>query len=544
MRRWVGHTLPTLLIVAASLLFASRTFAQQAAHRPPRVVSALDQALVEGTQLEEQRRWGEALSHYEDALREHPGDPRLEQRRTRSRLHYSLARRYNDSSFRRSLTSLSEREALAVYSEVLLKIESHFVEPPSWQRIIDRGTSGIEVALREPVFREANLGAVSPEEIERFIGRLHAQLAPYRADSRRAAQEIVALSARLASGQLGLSPTAVVLEHVCSAAQALDDYSGYLTSEQLNEVYAQIDGNFIGLGLELKADDGALLIVKVIRRSPAELGGMRDGDRIVAVDGRTTRELTTDAAADLLQGPEGSTVELTVVTPGQPPRDLRITRRHVEVPSIDDAKIVDPELGIAYFKLTCFQKTTTRDLDAALWKLHRAGMRSLIIDLRNNPGGLLASSVEVVDKFVDRGTIVSTRGRNPHEDFTYTAHSGGTWHVPLVVLIDGDSASASEIFAGAIRDHRRGTIVGSRSYGKGSVQGIFSLSVGRAGLRLTTARFYSPNGHPFSKVGVEPHVVVRQAARPLEGTGEFVESDEDPALSAALEVARQQFARR
>ena len=172
-----------------------------------------------------------------------------------------------------------------------------------------------------------------------------------------------------------------------------------------------------------------------------------------------------------------------------------------------------PQHGVGYFKLTCFQKTTARDLDAALWKLHRDGMRSLVIDVRGNPGGLLVSAVEVVDRFVDRGIIVSTRGRIAQEDYTYSAHEQGKWRVPLVVLIDQDSASAAEIFAGAIRDHHRGTIVGVRSFGKGSVQGIFPLDGSNAGMRLTTAKFYSPNGSPFSGVGVEPDVVVLLAAQ-------------------------------
>jgi carboxyl-terminal processing protease len=133
--------------------------------------------------------------------------------------------------------------------------------------------------------------------------------------------------------------------------------------------------------------------------------------------------------------------------------------------------------GIAYLKLTCFQKSTARDLEAALWNLHRTGMKGLMIDLRGNPGGLLIAAVDSADLFLERGAIVTTRGRNAEEDFTYTAREPGPWRVPLVVLIDQESASAAEIFAGAIRDHHRGVIVGTRSYGKGTVQGIFPLDV-------------------------------------------------------------------
>jgi len=162
-------------------------------------------------------------------------------------------------------------------------------------------------------------------------------------------------------------------------------------------------------------------------------------------------------------------------------------------------------------------------------------MRSLVIDLRGNPGGLLSAAVDVADLFLDRGLVVATRGRSPEEDFNYSASQSGTWRLPLTVLIDGDSASSSEIFAGAIRDHGRGRIVGVRSYGKGSIQGIFPLQIAGVGMRLTTASFYSPAGRPFSRVGVEPDVWVQQTARP-DAAGRT--SSGDAALAAAVEVAR------
>src|SRR5690606_5277822 len=274
---------------------------------------------------------------------------------------------------------------------------------------------------------------------------------------------------------------------------------------QLDEVFSQIEGNFVGLGIELKAADQSLLIVHVITGGPAHEAGMEPGDRIIEVSGRSTEDISTDEAACMRKGPGRSEVEVRIRR-NDKELVLKMKRRRVEVPSIDGARIVDPELGVGYFRLTSFQKTTSRDLDAALWELHRQGMRSLIIDLRGNPGGLLSTSVEIADKFVEQGTIVSTRGRNAQEDFNYTAHKAGTWRVPLVVLIDGDSASASEILAGAIRDNRRGTVVGETSYGKGSVQGIFPLAAAELGGRLTTAQWYTPSSKAITGNGVATDV--------------------------------------
>jgi carboxyl-terminal processing protease len=196
---------------------------------------------------------------------------------------------------------------------------------------------------------------------------------------------------------------------------------------------------------------------------------------------------------------------------------------------------MDAPQGVGYMRLTCFQKTTRRDLEAALWKLNREGMRSLIIDLRGNPGGLLISSVDVADLFLTQGVIVSTHGRIAQEDSTYMAHEEGTWRVPLTLIIDQESASAAEIFSGAIHDQHRGTVVGARSFGKGSVQGIFQLEGTEAGLRLTTAKFYSPTGKPYSRVGVEPDVIVHQTARPVNG---HVAPKDDAMLMAALQNAQ------
>jgi len=488
-----------------------------------------------GQRLELQRRWGEALSLYEDGIRKYPNETSLRERFNTSRLHYDLERRYADRSFCESVLRLSTERSLELYSQVLLKIESHYVDVPHWKELVERGVNNLNIALSEPSFVDRNIPQQYRDEINEYRADLRDILGSQIIGSRADARNVVATAARKAQQRLAIPSAAVVLEFLCGATNALDPYSTYLTPDQLNEVYAQIEGNFVGLGLELKVQNGDLVIVRVISGSPAEEAGVRPQDKIMAIDRRSTQDLTTDQAANLLQGEEGSTVVLTLSAAGQAPRQLSVRRRRVEVPSVDQVSVIDPQYGIGYFKITCFQKTTARDLDAALWKLHREGMKSLVIDVRGNPGGLLVSAVEVVDRFVERGVIVSTHGRSAQEDFTYSAHEQSKWKIPLVVMIDQDSASAAEIFAGAIRDHRRGTIVGVRSFGKGSVQGIFPLEDSTAGVRLTTAKFFSPNGRPYSQVGVEPDVMVRSAARPVNGQ---IMGNGDTMLNAAMQVAR------
>ncbi len=531
------------LFGAAAILFAAPFFARATATELTRIpASALsdpaDALLEEGQRMEASRQWAAALSHYERALRDHPNHADLLQRYDLAKLHYSLGKRYADKSFRAASWNLDAAAAAALYSSVLTKIKSHYVASPPWRHLVVRGTAALDIALADASFRETHLAGRDPAVVDRFRSQVY-QIVQRRQvrsqyDAEAAAQDV----ARHAHQRLGLAPTAVVLEYAAAAAGGLDSYSALLTADQLRDVYSQIEGNFVGLGVELKAEDGGLLIMDVISGSPAERFGVLAGDRIVNVDGRATTELTTDQAASLLAGKEGTVAQLTVITPGEEPRRLNVRREHIEVPSIEDAKIVDAERNVAYLRLPTFQKSTAQELDTALWDLHRQGMRILILDLRGNPGGLLTASVEVADMFLQSGHIVFTRGRNPSEEFNYTAKRVGTWRVPLIVLIDEDSASASEILAGAIRDHSRGVVIGERSFGKGSVQGIFPLATAGMGLRLTTAKFLSPSGREISKVGIQPHIVPRHAAKATPGATQPLEDQHDPILDAAIQRAR------
>jgi carboxyl-terminal processing protease len=503
----------------------------------PTAQSDIAQALEHGSQLEQQRRWAEALQHYEEALKAHPERVELKQRLTMVRAHYDVARRYADVTFTRSLTTLTEVEALAIYEEVLLKVSAHYVHQPKWHDLLRQGTVNFDAALTEPVFINSNRVNLSAEQMNQLQRDIRYWTERQSIDDRHQAKELVEAIARTVKQRYAISPQAVILEYACGAASALDEYSSFLTNNQMDEIFSQIEGNFVGLGVELKTETAGLLVVNVISGGPADLGGIRPGDRIVQVDQTTIEQASPDQLADLLRGAEGSQVSVVLKDPHGQLRTLRLIRRRVEVPSVENIHMIDPQAGVGYFKLTSFQKSTPRDVDAALWKLHEQGMKSLVIDLRGNPGGLLKAAVDVADKFVADGLIVATRGRSPREDFDHKGQLAGTWRVPLVILIDRDSASASEILAGAIRDHRRGTVVGEKSYGKGSVQGIFPLAIGRTGIRLTTAKWYTPSGQAISGHGIMPDIVVRQTAKPVDG--QLADSNTpDPILNMGLQTAR------
>jgi len=503
-----------------------------------------EEFLRQGEELERAGRWADAVVFYEEALRRFPQDANLLQRYQHSRLRVDLARRLRDASYLGAVDGLSLGRAAEALNEALLKVQVHFVDPISWERLTASTLWGMETILGESGLWSRYERTPDPLVLQSLKSQWKQLLTTQGPSDRSQSAKVLLEAARLAEARCGIPASALVMEMMCTVASLLDIYSCYLTPQQLQEILSQIEGNFVGLGVELKGEEGSLVILRVIPGSPAEAAGLKPGDRIVAVGDQPTTSLPAEEAANLLQGPEGSFVRLKVQSAGQEPRELWIRRTQVEVPSIDGTRIIDPTTGVAYLRIAAFQKNTARELDSALWSLYYQGMRSLVIDLRGNPGGLLGSAVESADRFLDRGVIVYTRGRNLMEDCTYVAHEPGTWRVPLVVLIDGQSASAAEIFAAAIRDHRRGTLVGTATYGKGSVQGIFPLHSHRAGLRLTTSRFYSPLGRPFTLEGVAPDILLRQAARPVSAGNSLSMQQEDHALTVAVQVARELIAQR
>lgn len=491
------------------------------------------------TLLERQGRWADVVAACEAVARKGQLAADLQQRYDLAKIHCDVARRHTETAYRAQLGKVSESDARRLYAEVLARIASHHVEAPNFARIVSRGMLAVDVAIDEAVFAGRHLPAADAAARQSYREQIARLAAGRSVGSQAEAEAFAAWVASIAESALGVPRTVTLFEMTAAAMGSLDEYSAFLTTGQLEDLYAQIEGNFVGLGVELKSATDGLLVVHVIPGSPAQRAGLRAGDHVVGVGGQSLGGMGVDQAAQLLQGPPGSLVTLAVLRGPTPARAVTVRREHVEVPSVEDARLLDPGAGVAYLKVSSFQKTTATDLETALRRLDAAGMRSLVVDLRGNPGGLLSAAVDVADLFLERGLVVATRGRSPEEDFNYTASRPGTWRMPLVVVIDGESASSSEIFAGAIRDHGRGTIVGARSYGKGSIQGIFPLESAGVGMRLTTAKFFSPNGLPYSGVGVEPHLAVHTVARPAGGAVQAgMPPSADPFIETALEAAR------
>ena len=296
---------------------------------------------------------------------------------------------------------------------------------------------------------------------------------------------------------------------------SLDPHSGYLSPEDAASMRVETRGEFGGLGIEVTQEDGWVKVVSPMDGTPAEAAGILAGDFITAVDGESVLGLTLDDAVALMRGPVGSEIIITIVRKDTPePFDVSIIRDTIKLTAVR----ARTEGQSIVLRVTTFNDQTTPDLTAGLAaQIEAAGgaanVNGIVLDLRNNPGGLLNQAVQVADAFLEAGEIVSTRGRDPARGDRYNATPGDmSGGLPIVVLINGGSASASEIVAGALQDHRRAIVVGTQSFGKGSVQTVMPLE-GEGAMRLTTARYYTPSGRSIQSLGISPDIIVEQPPR-------------------------------
>ncbi len=288
----------------------------------------------------------------------------------------------------------------------------------------------------------------------------------------------------------------------------LDPYSAYLSPERYKELEIGTSGEFGGVGMEVAVENGVLKVISPIEGSPADIAGIKPGDLITEIDGKPTQGMVVYDAVKLLRGPKGTNVTVTVAREGEESRDITLTRDVIHIKSVK-YELLDE--GIGYIKISQFQENVSDELEDALSSLeldNGGSLHGLVLDLRNNPGGLLDEAIKVTDQFIDKGLIVSVRGRSLNQSKEYYATKGDSRQdISLVVLVNKGSASASEVVAEALQDSKRAKIVGSKTFGKGSVQTIIQLDDG-SGLKLTTAKFYAPSGRSISDVGVTPDIII------------------------------------
>ena len=294
---------------------------------------------------------------------------------------------------------------------------------------------------------------------------------------------------------------------------SLDPHSAYLTPDLYKELQTETQGKFGGLGIEITIRERILTVVSPIEDTPAYRVGIKPGDQIIKIEDEFTKDMTLAQAVRKMRGPKGSEITISIRREGVSRLiDFTIVRDIIRIRSVRERTL---EEGFAYIRIAQFQERTNRDLQKALEKMNskNGGIIGLVLDLRNNPGGLLTQAVRTTDLFLESGLIVYTAGRLDHQKQKYFAHKEGSWtDFPMVILVNGGSASASEIVAGAMQDHKRAIVLGTKTFGKGSVQTILPLD-DRSAIRLTTARYFTPKGRSIQATGIVPDIIMENVTR-------------------------------
>ena len=314
--------------------------------------------------------------------------------------------------------------------------------------------------------------------------------------------------------------------------QSLDPYSAYMSPEMFKEMQTDTRGEFGGLGIEIGMESGVVKVISPIDDTPAEKAGIKAGDYIVKIGETQVQGKSLMEAVKLMRGPVGTSIDLTIRRKGvKKPLEFEITRRIIEIKSVN-SEILGKKKNLGYIRIKSFNENSDKQILEIIKKYEKdKKIEGYILDLRNNPGGLLTQAINITDFFLDEGEIVSTKGRKTSETRKFFARKGDEVEgKPIIVLINNGSASASEIFAGALKDHKRAIILGENSYGKGSVQSIIPLRNG-GGMRLTISKYYLPSGDSISEVGVTPDIVVEEIESNFK-----ISTDSDNQLNYALKL--------
>jgi carboxyl-terminal processing protease len=493
-----------------------------------------DDLLKQAAEAEKQRDWREACRLYDEVLRRdrRRDDARIRKAYQRCLRRYYIVHRHQDRIYRQALERLEPRQALDTYAHVLETIERVYADRVKSKpaELFKHGLDELRLAFEEPSFVANYFADLSPSTLEAFKKKLAEFRHREIKDRHEARDQVRAVSRTAQQMGLGTQPlvqTAIILEFLSGACNALDEYTFFLTPSHYRAVQAVLRGQVISIGVDVGVNNKQQLqITRVYPRSPAAEAGLQAGDRLERIDGKSTDKMTADKALELLRGKSGSRVKLEILRYEEMGSfTLELTRRAVVVPSVasemlpsQNVEIDGMKVPFSVGKLTIsyFQESTLQEVKEALAAMEMAGMQALIIDVRRNPGGLFTSAVQVAELFLPEGLIVVSQTQVPLKDKDrrmsgpIRADNLNALVIPMVVLIDAETASAAEVLAGALKDNGRAKLMGQTTFGKGSIQCILPLDKPHfqrlpGGLRITVAKLLSPSWQPYSGRGISPN---------------------------------------
>jgi carboxyl-terminal processing protease len=486
---------------------------------------------------EKRHDWLDACRCYDKSLRKDRNQPEVRDAYQRCLRRLYLVRRCQDRVYKEAVAKLTPSEALEVYDQVLVIVGAAYVDASKTDvnTLFQQGVQELRYDFDEAVFVQEYLPGARPSAVAGFRKVLDGW-ATHKVKSRtEAREEVLALiqAARRADLDVKALAVAVGLEFASGACNALDEYTLFLTPGYYNDVQAALQGKYVSIGVDLGAsEDQRVEIIRIYPKSPAQEAGLGEHDRIVRID--RDAALSPEAAAEKLRGEAGSMVEVEVLTPGQMTSHIvRLQRRPVCLPSVMPPALaaLPTEMGtitVGLLQINHFQDSTVQDVKEALAQLQTAGVKGLLLDLRGNPGGAFKAGVQVAELFLNEGVIVYAESPLDEYNRPFKVTARNPVQVPMVVLVDRDTASAAEVVAGALKEHRQGNtlIVGQTTFGKGSIQGVIPLDKAPldktpGGIRITVAKLFSPGKHlPYTGRGVTPDIVVEQEGDAVTAAGE------------------------
>jgi carboxyl-terminal processing protease len=459
------------------------------------------------------KQWDKACLIYEQLLQLDRKTPQFQDQYFHCIRRYLQASRHKDQTYHKEVLSLEFGQSLRLHDFLMTFLLNHsFNQGKVTARdVFQKGLAEFRHALEDPTFQQAHLKTVAPKKIREFSQAVEMAWGGRSIYSVEQATAEVREIATEAFKKLKLKPTTVVMEFTCGGCYVFDNYTMYLTPQELSRLCNSLKGESVGIGLKVGMRASKMVITHITLGGPAaELEPpLLVGDPVASIHGQPTDQMSVETAMDLLQGEMGSKVDLIIEYP-EMARSVTLMRRPGFLPCIDFEM---KSMMVGYISLRSFQDTTTDELDTALANLEKSGMRALVLDLRGNRGGLVEAAIESARRFLTKGVIVSTKTSDPKFDVTYFSDNPMALTMPMVILVDGETASAAEILAGALKDNGRGKLVGQPTYGKSCIQEVYRLNPQPGihypgGLRITVARFHSPSGKPYTGNSIVPHLFV------------------------------------